>query len=116
MKSAQQKKIIDLNYVDHFDYKVKVITKIDVLKGYTDITHISKFKVWNLLLWKRINISIVVFYTNFKMKKLKLMFKIVFYQKKRRKGVKKFLLQIQKIESRVVWIRERFLSNLGRLI
>jgi hypothetical protein len=45
MKSAQQKKIIDLNYVDHFDYKVKVITKIDVLKGYTDITHISKFKV-----------------------------------------------------------------------
>jgi hypothetical protein len=50
MKNAQQKKIkitrhIDLNYVDHFDYKVKVITKTDVLKGYMDITHISKFKV-----------------------------------------------------------------------
>jgi hypothetical protein len=63
-----------------------------MLKGSMDITHISKFKVWNLLLWKRINTSIVVFYTNFKMKKLKLMFKIVLYKKRRRKGVKKFLL------------------------
>jgi hypothetical protein len=45
MEGAQQFFLIDLNYVDHFDYKVKVITKIDVLKGYTDITHISKFKV-----------------------------------------------------------------------
>jgi hypothetical protein len=85
MKSAQRKQIIDLNYVDHFDYKVKVITKTDVLKGYIDITIV-------------------------------LMFKIVIYQKRRRKGVKKFLLEIQKIESRVVWIRGRFLSNLGRLM
>ena len=47
---------------------------------------------------------IVVFYINFKMKKLKLMFKIVIYQKRKRKGVKKFLLEIQKVELRVVWI------------
>ena len=32
MKSAEQRKFDDLNYVDSFDYKVNVIIKIDVLK------------------------------------------------------------------------------------
>jgi hypothetical protein len=45
MKNAQQKQIIDLNYVDHFDYKVKFITKTDVLKGYMDITIVLMFKI-----------------------------------------------------------------------
>jgi hypothetical protein len=37
-----KKKIIDLNYVDHFDYKFIIITKIDVFKSYMDTTHIHE--------------------------------------------------------------------------
>jgi hypothetical protein len=113
MKNTQQKKIIYLNYVDHFDYKVKVITKIDVLKGYMDITHISKFKVWNLLLWKRINTSIVVFYTNFKMKKLKLMFKIVLYKKEEEKGWKSFYYKSKRSSQEQFGFEEDFSLTWG---
>ena len=50
MEDAHQKKIIDLNYVDHFDYKFIIITKINVFKSYMDTTHFMKFKICNLLL------------------------------------------------------------------
>lgn len=42
-------KIIKLNYIDHFDYKFKIIIKVDLFKSYMDITHIDqkKFKVCN---------------------------------------------------------------------
>ena len=42
MEDAHQKKIIDLNYVDHFDYKFIIITKINVFKSYMDTTHFMK--------------------------------------------------------------------------
>jgi hypothetical protein len=33
---CQEKKIVNLNYIDPFDYKVNVITKVGVFKGYVD--------------------------------------------------------------------------------
>jgi hypothetical protein len=34
--------IINLGYVDPFDYKFTIITKIELFKGYIDITYINK--------------------------------------------------------------------------
>lgn len=44
---CQEKKIVNLNYIDPFDYKVNVITKIGVFKGYVD-TKILVKQVWSL--------------------------------------------------------------------
>lgn len=33
--------IVDLGYVDSFDYKFLIITKINLFKGYTIITHVD---------------------------------------------------------------------------
>jgi hypothetical protein len=52
-------KIIKLNYIDHFDYKFKIIIKVDLFKSYMDITHIDqkKFKVCNWLLYKQMKVK-----------------------------------------------------------
>jgi len=44
---CQEKKIVNLNYIDPFDYKVNVITKVGVFKGYVD-TKILVKQVWSL--------------------------------------------------------------------
>ena len=48
------------------------------------------------------NLLIVVSYTNFKMKVLKLMSKIIYTQVKKEKGVGEPRLDIHKIEARVI--------------
>jgi hypothetical protein len=40
MKDAQKNKIIDLNYIDPFNYKFIIIKKLYVFKSYMDITNI----------------------------------------------------------------------------
>ena len=36
------KKNVNLGYVDHFDYKLVVITKINMFKSYMDTTYIDE--------------------------------------------------------------------------
>jgi len=67
-----------------------VITKVDVLKGYMNTIYIDKailrFAIYYFISqWKRNNISIVVFYMNFKMNELELISKIIIYLKRRKK-------------------------------
>jgi len=47
MEGVKKKKIVNLNYIDPFDYKVNVITKVGVFKGYVD-TKILVKQVWSL--------------------------------------------------------------------
>jgi hypothetical protein len=82
MEYAQQNKIIDLNYVDYFDYKFIIVLKVDVFKSYVNITHIDEaslmFEIYySKSQWKRNNLLIVISHTNFKMRGLELLFKIV---------------------------------------
>jgi hypothetical protein len=42
MEGARQKKNIDLCYVDYFDYKFTVITKVDLFEDIMDTTHVDK--------------------------------------------------------------------------
>jgi len=45
MEGAQQFFLIDLNYVDHFDYKVNFITKLDVFKSYINTAYIDEISL-----------------------------------------------------------------------
>ena len=69
MKGAQQKNNIDLNYVDPFDYKFICIKNV----GYMDTIHLDEENLrfafyYSKRQWKRNNLSIVISYTNFKMR------------------------------------------------
>ena len=90
MESGHPQKIIDLNYDDPPDYKVNVITKIEMLKGYIDITHIDEVSLRFAIYYSRNpcninNMSIVVFYTNFKIKGLKVSVKNCYTFKEKEK-------------------------------
>jgi hypothetical protein len=68
MEGAHQKKIIDLNYVDPFDYKFIVITKVSMFKDYMDITYVDEASLKFIIHYfkKQINnLSIVVFLWKF---------------------------------------------------
>jgi peptidoglycan/xylan/chitin deacetylase (PgdA/CDA1 family) len=87
MEGAHQKKIIDLN-IDPFDYKFIVITKVSMFKDYMDITYVDEASLKFIIQYskKQINnLSIVVFYGNFNMKRLKFIYKIVINLKRRNK-------------------------------
>jgi len=67
MEGAQQFFLIGLNYVDHFDYKVNFIIKLDVFKSYINTIYIDeislKFSIcYSRGQYKKNNMSIVVFY------------------------------------------------------
>jgi hypothetical protein len=67
MEGAQQFFLIDLNYVDHFDYKVNFITKLDVFKSYINTAYIDEISLKFAICYsreqcKKNNMSIVVFY------------------------------------------------------
>jgi hypothetical protein len=42
MKGAQQKKIIGLVYIDHFNYNFTIIINVYLFKDHIDITHIDE--------------------------------------------------------------------------
>jgi hypothetical protein len=81
---CQEKKIVNLNYIDPFDYKVNVITKVGVFKGYVD-TKILVKQVWSLefitleVNGKEIIHELLFFIQILKLikKKLKLIFRII---------------------------------------
>jgi len=42
IKGAQQKKIIGLVYIDHFNYKFTIVIKVYLFKDHIDTTHINE--------------------------------------------------------------------------
>ena len=60
---------------------------------------------------KKNNLLIVISYTNFKMKELKLMSKIVIQLKQRKKKDKEFWLDIHKIEEKQFEFNYEFLKD-----
>lgn len=84
MEGVKKKKIVNLNYIDPFDYKVNVITKVGVFKGYVD-TKILVKQVWSLefitleVNGKEIIHELLFFIQILKLikKKLKLIFRII---------------------------------------
>lgn len=96
-------KIIKLNYIDHFDSKFKIIIKVDLFKSCMDITRIDETSLrfaidYSISKWKWNNLWIIVFYINFKMKWLKLLYKTIIHPKWRKKKVEEPWLNIQRDE------------------
>ncbi|CAK7348263.1 unnamed protein product [Dovyalis caffra] len=91
VEAAQQKKIVDLGYVDPFDYKLAIITKADLFKDYMDETHIDEASLrfaihYSTSQWKRNELPIDVSYAKFYSRGLKLISRIVIHLKRRKKG------------------------------
>jgi len=81
MAGARQKKNIDLCYVDYFDYKFTVITKVDLFEDIMDTTHVDKKSFMFTSHYFKIqlkinNLSIIISCVDFNREWLKFIFKI----------------------------------------
>ena len=81
MEGARQKKNIDLCYVDYFDYKFTVITKVDLFEDIMDTTHVDKKSFMFTSHYFKIqlkinNLSIIISCVDFNREWLKFIFKI----------------------------------------
>ena len=99
-EGAQQKKIVDLGYVDFFDNKFFfyewdnkfiIITNVYLFNGYMDTTYIDEASLrfpihYARSKYKRNYLSIDVSYITFNVKGLKLISKIFMYMKRRKKN------------------------------
>jgi hypothetical protein len=90
MKVTQLKKIVDLWYVDSFDYKFAIITKVDLFKDYINIIHVDEASLRFAIHYsksqrKRNELSIdISYYAKFNMWGLKLI-SIVFIHLRQKK-------------------------------
>lgn len=58
MEGVQQKKIVDLFYVDPFFYKFSIITNVDLFKGYMNTIYVNETSLrfaihYSRSYWKR---------------------------------------------------------------
>jgi hypothetical protein len=82
-----KKNIINIGYDDPFNYKFTIITKVNLFKGFVDITHVDEISLRFLIhcFRKRSHLSIDVSYAKFNVKELKLIYKIVIHLKQIKK-------------------------------
>ena len=106
MEGAQQFFLIGLNYVDHFNYKVNFITKLNMFKSYINTVYIDeislKFAICNSRgQCKKNNMSIVVFYI-WSWSDLSWCLKLLYSWSEEKKGTGEFWLNIYEIMVRSI--------------